>query len=88
MNDTHYLETNMSKGNIQVREQEVNPYASYADFYKIFSEDLKAWALSGIDPGGAYEIWPGPRNPFPAARVFQNGPRRQEPLRSAPSAPS
>jgi hypothetical protein len=31
----------MSKGNIQVREQEVNPYASHADFHAIFNEDLK-----------------------------------------------
>ena len=31
----------MSKGNIQVREEEVNPYASHADFHAIFNEDLK-----------------------------------------------
>ena len=31
----------MSKGSIQVREQEVSPYASYADFHTIFNEDLK-----------------------------------------------
>ena len=31
----------MSKGSIQVREQEVSPHASHADFHTIFNEDLK-----------------------------------------------
>jgi len=47
----------MSKGNIQVREQEVNPYASHADVHKIFSEDLKElYQLSSLlthDPAKA-----------------------------------
>jgi hypothetical protein len=34
------------------------------------------------------ELTRPPKKPFPAARLFQNGPRRQEPLRGAPSAPS
>jgi DNA-directed RNA polymerase specialized sigma24 family protein len=41
MNDTHYLETNMTKGTIQAREHEGRLYASHEDFHTIFNEDLR-----------------------------------------------